>query len=414
MKILLINPNRNVLPPVPPIGLEYLAASLVHEGHEIKILDLTFHGHADNLIDDTISGFRPELAGVTVRNIDSVLFSDNEFYLDSVRDVVHRLKVKHGQTVVIGGAGVVVNPEAVLEYLGADCAVAGPAENVIHDLLDAFSRGTGVKKVWRGSFRPYSSCSRITTDTDYQKYYNSGGVAGFETHKGCSSSCIYCIEAQSIVAFKRPEDVIREIREFVERGFSHFHLCDAEFNEDLDHSIEFCSTLKRENMQMQWALYMKPANYNQRLFRLMKETGVNLITLTVDSFKKCPLYWHDAEKIIFNAQSNGIRIAVDFLTGFPYEETDLLTWCLDFFRRLQPDRVTINTFIRLYRPLMITKIIERDETLKAHILGSRDDKDMILPIFYNQTDQAWLRDCISGDDLFRIEGDEKGVNYTRI
>lgn len=413
MKILLINPNRFLFPPVPPIGLEYLSASLIKEGHDIRLLDLTFHEYTDAVIDEAISEFRPDIAGVTVRNIDSVLFHDNEFYLDSIRNIVVRLKVKHCLKVLIGGAGIMANPEGVLEYLGADYAVAGPAEDVINELLAAVSTGYEAKKIWKGFFRPYSACSRITSEIDYKKYYDAGAVAGFETHKGCSSSCVYCIEAGSPVAFKRPDDVIREIRGFVENGYSHFHLCDPEFNEDLDHAIDFCSVLRQEHMNMQWALYMKPANFNQRLFRLMKETGVNLITLTIDSFKKCPLYWSDAEKIIFNAQSNGIRIVVDFLTGFPYEDVDLLAWCLDFFRRLQPDRVNINTFIRLYKPLTITKIIEADEAFKAHILGKRADKAMILPIFYNQIDPEWLKQLVSNDWIFKIEGNEQGVNYMR-
>jgi len=413
LNILLINPNRVLSPPVPPIGLEYLAASLVKEGHDIRLLDLTFTENAYGAIDEVISAFMPDISGVTVRNIDSVLFQDNEFYLDSIRDFVSHLKIKYGLKVVIGGAGIMVNPEGVLDYLGADYAIAGPAEGIIPEFLGALGSGQAMKRVWQGSFRPYSSCSRITAPIDYQKYYDLGGIAGFETHKGCSSSCVYCIEAHSPVAFKRPGDVVQEIRRFIEGGCSHFHLCDAEFNEDLDHAVEFCSALRQEHFNMQWALYMKPANYNQKLFRLMKETGVNLITLTIDSFRKCPLYWTDAEKIIFNAKSNGIRIAVDFLTGFPYEDADLLLWCLDFFRRLQPDRVNINTFIRLYKTLMITKIIESDDSLKTHILGNRDNKAMILPIFYNQIDSEWLKECIEGDRIFKIEGDEKGVNYTR-
>lgn len=413
MRILLINPNRFLFPPVPPIGLEYLSASLIREGHDIRLLDLTFHENTDAVIDEVISEFRPDISGVTVRNIDSVLFHDNEFYLDSIRDIVLHLKIKHCLKVVIGGAGIMVNPEGVLEYLGADYAVAGPAEDIINELLTASRGGQVAKRVWKGLYRPYSSSSRITSGIDYQKYYDSGGIAGFETHKGCSSSCIYCIEAGSPVAFKRPGDVVQEIRGFVESGYSHFHLCDAEFNEDLDHAIEFCSALRQEHMNMQWALYMKPASYNQKLFRLMKATGVNLITLTIDSFRKCPLYWTDAEKIIFNAQANGIRIAVDFLTGFPYEDDDLLKWCLDFFRRLQPDRVNINTFIRLYKPLMITKIIESDDSLKVHILGNRDNNAMILPVFYSQIDPEWLQELVSNDRIFKIEGEEKGVNYTR-
>jgi len=413
MKILLINPNRVLFPPVPPIGLEYLSASLVKQGHDIRLLDLTFHENAEALIDEVVSGFKPDISGVTVRNIDSVLFNDNEFYLDSIHDIVHLLKNKHCLKVIIGGSGIMANPEGVLDYLEADYAVAGPAEGIINEFLAALCSGQSVKRVWEGVFRPYAPCSRNTSAVDYRKYYDSGGIAGFETHKGCSSSCIYCLEAHTPVAYKRPGDVIREIRGFVESGYSHFHLCDAEFNEDLDHAVEFCSALRREHMNMHWALYMKPANYNQKLFRLMKETGVNLITLTIDSFKKCPLYWTDAEKIIFNAQSNGIRIAVDFLTGFPYEDDNLLAWCLDFFRRLRPERVNINTFIRLYEPLLITKIIERDVALRANIIGDRDNRAMIRPIFYNQIDHESIRARVSGDEIFRVEGYEKGVNYMR-
>ncbi len=413
MKMLLVNPNRMLMPPVPPIGLEYISACLIRDGHETKILDLTFQKDTETVIDRTVSEFMPDIAGVTVRNIDSVQFPDNEFYLDDISFLVRLLKVRYGLKVIIGGAGIIAEPEGVLDYIGADYAVAGPGEGIINELLAAVQAGQEEKKIWKGMYRPSSSCARITSAIDYRQYYAAGGIAGFETHKGCSSSCIYCIEANSPVAFKRPEDVIREIRGLVESGFSQFHLCDAEFNEDLDHALEFCNALRQEHMHMQWSLYMKPANYNQKLFKLMRETGVHLITLTIDSFKKCPLYWADAEKIIFNARANGIRLVVDFLTGFPYEEIDMLSWCIDFFRRLQPDRVTINTYIRLYRPLMISRIIERDEALAVHVMGNRDDKAMIRPIFYNQIDPAKLKAIIADDRMFCIEGHEKGVNYMK-
>ena len=70
---------------------------------------------------------------------------------------------------------------------------------------------------------------------DYKKYVDSGGVLGFETHKGCSSSCVYCLEANSKVVFKRPEDVVEEIKHFTDLGYTHFHLCDSEFNESLEY-----------------------------------------------------------------------------------------------------------------------------------------------------------------------------------
>jgi len=413
MKVLLVNPNRFLTPPTPPIGLEYLAACLVKAGHEVRVLDLCFSEDAQADIDRTVTTFMPDIAGVTVRNIDSVIYYDNEFYLDAVRDVVQYLKTRHGLKVIIGGAGLPADPQGILGHLGADHAVVGPAEGVINDLLTSISNREVTQKISWGHVQTSSPCVRNADGIDYRAYYKAGGIAGFETHRGCSSSCVYCIEANSAVAFKRTEDVVQEIRGFVESGYRHFHLCDPEFNEDLDHALEFCTALKKSDMGIQWAVYMKPANYNQKLFRLMHDTGVYLITLTVDSFKKCALYWTDIEKIIFHARSNGIRLAVDFLTGFPYEDEDLLKWSLDFFRRLQPDRVNINTYIRLYRSLTIAKIIMEDEGLKANLQGNTDDAAMIRPVFYNHIHSDRLRELIAGDRLFRIEGLEKGVNYTR-
>ncbi len=150
------------------------------------------------------------------------------------------------------------------------------------------------------------------------------------------------------MSFKNPVDVIEEVRSFVDRGFSHFHLCDSEFNESLEYSVDFCTALKKENLGMRWAVYMKPVNFSRKLFQLMKDTGVYLITLSVDSWKKCDLYWTDIEKFIFGAKSCGIRVAVDFLTGFPYEtEADVREY-LDTLRRPLPDSIGVNTYIRLF------------------------------------------------------------------
>ncbi len=88
MKILLINPNRYKAPPVPPIGLEYIAACLEKEGHEPLIVDLTFSEEIYKDIDEAIGSFAPDIVGVTVRNIDAVLYHTNEFFLDEIKDIV--------------------------------------------------------------------------------------------------------------------------------------------------------------------------------------------------------------------------------------------------------------------------------------------------------------------------------------
>ena len=414
MKVLLINPNRYQSPPVPPIGLEHIAASLEGAGHEALVLDACFSERPLEDIDAAVASYCPDIAGITVRNVDTVLYQTNEFFLDGIKGIVDRLKSIYGLKVIIGGAGVSTNPEGVLDYLNADHAVAGPGEDAVIDLLKELKTSGRAVRVYSRRYKYDVSCPRSRAGVDYRRYYERGGIAGFETHKGCGSSCIYCLEANTRVSFKPVSEVLAEINGFADAGYRRFHLCDSEFNEDIDYCIDFCTALKNSGLDMDWAVYMKPAGFNRKLIRLMKDTGVSLITVSVDSWKKCPLYWSDLEKLIFSARSCGIRIVVDFLTGFPYEEEETLKFYLDLFRRTQPDSVGINTYIRLYKYLPVTRIIMKDSGLKKHVIGDKDDTTFVRPVFYNHLSADRLREMIGGDPLFRIEGPERGVNYGRV
>jgi radical SAM superfamily enzyme YgiQ (UPF0313 family) len=414
MKILLVNPNRYKSPPVPPIGLEYVASSLTDKGHAVEFVDLCFSENTSQDIDRTVRTFRPDIAGVTIRNVDTVLYHTNEFFLDEIKAVVTRLRSEHGLKVMIGGTGVSADPKGILDYLNADIAISGPAEETVHDVLDIIHDTRDSKRIFRGRYTGRGSCPRKTFRVDYKKYTDEGGIIGFETHKGCSSSCVFCLEATSRVSFKPVEHVIGEIKGFVDNGYDHFHLCDSEFNENADYAIEFCTALKKAGIGIRWAVYMKPADFNKPLFRLMKETGVYLITLSMDSWKKCDLYWSDYEKFVFGAKSFGMNVAVDFLAGFPYETDDNLLEHFNTLRRPLPDSVGVNTYIRLYKKLQITRIIQKDRSLKAHLSGNTPGANLITPFFYNHVTTEKLSSLIDGDPLFRIEGMEKGVNYSRI
>lgn len=391
-----------------------MAAGMEEGGHYVKIVDLCFSTEPLQDLDSAIAGFLPDAVGITVRNIDTALYPDNEFFLDDIKRLVVHVKKKYGLRIIVGGSGVSADPEGVLEYLEADYALTGPGEDGIKGLLDQVQSSEDMPRIHRRKYRYEISCPRRSTGIDYGAYYDQGGVAGFQTHKGCGSSCVYCVEANTNVSFRSVPEVIEEIRGFASAGLRRFHLCDSEFNEDVDYCIDFLSALKGARLDIDWAVYMKPANYNKKLFRLMKETGVSLITLTVDSWKKCSLYYSDIEKIIFMAKSCGLKIAVDFLCGFPYEEEGTLVWYLDLFRRLQPDSVSVNTYIRLYRGLQITQIIMSDPELRRNLLGAAWDQRFIRPVFYSHVDPDRLRELTAGDSLFRIEGTGKGVNYSRL
>src|SRR4030042_3729779 len=139
MKILLVNPNLYLHPPVPPLALEYRAGATASAGHECRILDLCFSPDPALELQREVQQYQPEVAGVTVRNIDLGLFQNNLFFLDEIRQ---RVACLEGLCVpvVLGGAGFSFHPRAVLDYLGARWGISGPAEQALPAFLDSLAK----------------------------------------------------------------------------------------------------------------------------------------------------------------------------------------------------------------------------------------------------------------------------------
>ncbi|MHB9027290.1 MAG: B12-binding domain-containing radical SAM protein [Candidatus Latescibacterota bacterium] len=414
MKILLINPNRYRTPPVPPLGLEYLAGALARTRHECRILDLCFLDDPAAKIEAAVRDFRPDIAGITVRNIDTVLYQNNIFFLDEFRSYVEILK-RHGMPVVAGGVGYSFIPEGTLRHIGADYGITGPGEKALPALLDRLEQGQApagtILNGWEIGIDPGASTVRDGV-MDHARYVREGGLLGFETQKGCFGECPYCSEGRGTVFLKSPARVVEEIGDLARRGFSDFHLCDTEFNQDLAHCHAFLEELIARGSDIRWALYMKEEPYDERLFRLLKASGAHLATLSV------PTGAHDMEhvsEIRRLTRKHGIRLAVDYLCGFPGDTPASIGRDIESLRRIEPDTVGVNSILRLHPGLAITAEIFGDPGLRKRLMGETgENPDLIRPVFYSHITADMLREIIGEDQLFHIEGFERTSNYERL
>jgi radical SAM superfamily enzyme YgiQ (UPF0313 family) len=409
--VLFINPNRYRHPPVLPLGIEYLMHAL--KAHDIpsNILDLCFSEGPEGSITKAYAEYKPSAICVTVRNIDSVLYPHPEFFLPEIRKHIDLIRRLTGAPVIIGGAGISADPEGIHKYLGADITVTGPAERTLPRLflegnVDLF-RGKIIRGEALELFRPDRG-----RYLDYAPYAEKDGGAGFETHKGCSAGCVYCTERRTDKLFRHVDDVIHELTSLAEKGHKHLHLCDSEFNEDHDYALAFLQCLRDANLGIKWSLYLKPGNYSPEMLHLLRSTGAYLVTLTVDTFRKPPEYWKDVDRMISLGRQNGIRVSIDLLTGFPYEDDDTLRKTVDFFRETQPDEVVINVFIRLYKNLPVTALVRADAELKRNVIGP-DDGTYLAPVFYNHVETERLKALLAGDGRFRVAGEERVANYQK-
>ena len=72
----------------------------------------------------------------------------------------------------------------------------------------------------------------------------------------------------------------------------------------------------------------------------------------------------------------------------------------------------INTTLRLYKTLPITRAVMGSEAHRKHIIGNGADADSLLaPVFYQRLTAQDIKRLAGDDPRIRIAGQEKIVNY---
>src|SRR2546426_608829 len=114
-RVLLVSTNRERQPyPVVPNGLACVASALDAAGHSVEFLDLCFAKNAVASARAAASRFRPDVIGVSVRNIDNSDAIALRHYTPSARESVHAMRdAAPSAKVVAGGAAFVLIPAGI-------------------------------------------------------------------------------------------------------------------------------------------------------------------------------------------------------------------------------------------------------------------------------------------------------------
>ena len=164
---------------------------------------------------------------------------------------------------------------------------------------------------------------------------------------------------------------------------------------------------------------MKPRPYNEELFKSLKESGAYLISLSIESYEKSSpsrkYTLKDIQVIRELTKKYKIKLVIDLLTGFPYEEVESVKETIEFLRKIKPDSVGINIYLRIYSSTELGKIVEKDEDLRKKLIRKTDSQEGYLqPTYYNNIDINFIRELIEREENFKIEGFERTTNYQRL
>ena len=415
MKILLVNPNRYDAPPVPPLGLEYLHGVVSDTHHTPLLLDLCFAGNPEQSLKNAITEFQPDLIGFTIRQIDSALYYTNVFFLDEIKTYISIAR-SYNIPVVLGGVGFSIMPSEILSFMGADYGIYGPGEQAFVHLINTLESDGKPDQLINGwtPFPEKSIRSKRGYIADYKTYLQQEGTIGFRTQIGCTERCFFCVEGNKQLLFHDPESVAQELFYFKNQGYNDFHLCDSEFNINLEHSLHVCHEILSVTGPVNWSLYMKAEPISPELFDMLHKTGASLITLSIDSYKDTRDGFYKLEEFFRYAHDGGIPVIIDLSVGYPYEYIAHTKEMLDFLATQPVVSVGVNSYYRIYPYTPLFSTIKENEDLHPYLINRESGNDYIYPVFF-----AWFRyeDTVSilpDREKFRIEGFEKGVNYQRI
>ncbi|MFH0932772.1 MAG: radical SAM protein [Nitrospirota bacterium] len=416
MNILIISTNRSKQPvPVMPLGACIVAESAERAGHRVRLLDLMFCQDLFYAIDSELKRSKPDLIGLSVRNIDNNDMKNPVEFFRDLPGIIESIRCRTEAPIVLGGSAISVMPEELLHYSGVSVAVLGDGEVVFPELLRALSNGEDLNRV---SGIATLENNILTKNPRYQSQFSNGclipdfyhwldvdvylsslSTVPIQSKRGCPYQCIYCTYPMGEGRDYRlchPESVVEAIKKSAPTGLRDFEFVDNVFNSPRDHAIALCERLSRErlNVRLQ-SLELNPLFIDDELLSVMEHAGFVGIGVTVESASDTVLnglrknfngeHVYHAAHVIHRHKLPCLWI---FMFGGPGETKETVRETFTFAERcIGPGDVAFfNVGIRIYPGTELEQLARKQGLLEL------PQGEMLKPVFYISPtlDIEWL------------------------
>src|SRR5215475_4441368 len=148
MRVLFVSANQECSPdPVAPLGVCYVATATADAGHDVAVLDLCFRRDVDAAVAGAVRAHRPDVIGLSLRNVDNCAYPDTVSYLGHYRRVVAACRAASPAPLVLGGSAFTTMPAFYLPALEAPYGVVGEGEVAFAALLARLAADAPVEGV---------------------------------------------------------------------------------------------------------------------------------------------------------------------------------------------------------------------------------------------------------------------------
>lgn len=357
--------------------------------------------------------FRPEVVGISVRNIDNIVHQRLTWHLGDLAAMIAQVREESAAAIVLGGPAISILGSTALARLGADFAVLGEGEVTFPRLLAAmentrryddipglcYRNGNGIACAPPVPLARFGA-SGMEAWVDWPAYERKGGTWAIQTKRGCPLHCSYCaypvIEGSG--CRRRPvTEVVDEIEHVMKTvGPRTFEVVDSTFNVPPEHAEQLCREIIRRGLGVNLtAMGVNPLGASERLFGIMRQAGFNSMMVTPESASDTMLRslrkGFTAEHVRRTARlvrASGIRSVWFFLLGGPGETRETVEETVSFVERQLDWRRCVVIFMTGVRILPGTDLA-RSASRDGYVAP---DRDLAEPVFYfsPEVSEDWI------------------------
>ena len=388
MRVLLLStPHPLEESPLPPLSLSYLAAVLIQDGIEVRILDFLVTQYNPRKLRRELEEYRPQLVGATCVTLNYPI----------ARRMLKVCKAfdPHIFTVIGGPHVTFALEETLLRSPWIDAIVIGEGERTLVKLARAVEEGKDIRHVTGIAFADGGTVVKTTPEARVDdldqlplparellpmaRYRALGTPCTVITSRGCPYSCIFCSGRRMFgpkVRFRSPGLVVDEIEQLQrDFGFVKINIVDDTFTLSHHHTRAVCEEMLRRNLKIKWSVFARVDRISEELAQLMNRAGCEWMLFGVESADegilktiKKGITPEQVRRGVKIASESGINVFNSFILGLPGETRDTALKSLAFGDELY-HKYGAKYGFHMLSPLPGTEIYERAKNYGIRILS---------------------------------------------
>ncbi len=383
-KVLLIYPyfrpsnDRSVFR-FPPLGVSYLASSLLKAGHEVQIIDCTFMDKSEVL--QQAFEAKAEVVGIycMVTMLEDCLW------------LARQMRLSAG-LLMVGGPLASCDPYAFVKDF--DVVVRGEGENTVLELLQAYKAGgdystiAGITYIRKNSIDGNTTAETITNpdrpfhkDLDglpfparqllpNQSYIQFGkkqygySITTVMSTRGCPYDCEFCSNVIFGGSYRErsAKNVVDEIEQALSIGYDRISFADDVFTMRQKRVLEVCEEIKQRRLQFNWECLAHVDSIDAATYVEMYRAGCRRVYFGIESGDDTVLKLMNkkitavqARHAVLAAHQAGLEVGAFFILFYPGETNRTVLNTLRFATSLPLDYLGLT----MPYPLPGTKLYER-------------------------------------------------------